>query len=398
MQYSSQTSIVKVGMRFALIPSELEWRGVEELTKTLAAPGKYIQGRGLIEDIYKHISFIGKRFLLLTDEVVFALLHQQLEKGMADAEINFERHGGESTVKEGERVALRAKQLKCDGILGIGGGKVIDTAKMAGDLADIAIVIVPTIAASDAPCSAVSVIYDAEGTFVRSSRIKRNPDVVLVDTDVISTAPVRTLVAGMGDAFATYYEARACDRSGACNYTGGVHSEAAFALAELCNRILIEYGAQAKKSVEKKTWSLALEKVVEANIYLSGVGFENNGCAIAHALYNGMTAVLKPFPVFHGEGVAYGTLVQLASEYLDQGEWNEAEWKEVTDFYQSVGLPMKLSDLDGSDAHEDALLLRIGEATCGSGPNAHKMPFQVTAESIAKAIQAVDERTKKLML
>lgn len=368
------------------------------MIKTMAVPGKYIQGRGLIEDIYSHISFIGKRFLLLTDDVVFALLHQKLEKGMADAEIYFELYGGESTLEEGERVALRVKQLECDVIIGIGGGKVIDTAKLAGDLAGSAIVIVPTIAASDAPCSAVSVIYDADGNFVRASRTKRNPDVILVDTDVISTAPIRMLVAGMGDAFATYYEARACDRSGANNYTGGVHSEAAFALAELCKRILLEYGAKAKESVENKSWSVELEKVVEANIFLSGVGFENNGCAIAHALYNGMTAVLKPFPVFHGEGVAYGTLVQLAAEYLNQGEWNETEWKEVTDFYRSVGLPMKFSDLDGLDTHDDELLLRIGEATCESGPNAHKMTFQVTAESIAQAMRAVDERMSNLIL
>lgn len=368
------------------------------MIKTLAAPGKYIQGRGLIEDIYKHISFIGRRFVLLTDEVVFQLLHRQLEKGMADAEYFFERHGGESTVEEGERIALRCQQSACDGIIGIGGGKVIDTAKMAGDLAGIPIIIVPTIAASDAPCSAVSVIYDAEGTFIRSSRIKHNPDVVLVDTDVITAAPVRMLVAGMGDAFATYYEARACDRSGAANYTGGVHSEAAYAIAELCNRILLQYGAEAKRSVESKTWSLALEKVVEANIYLSGVGFENNGCAIAHALYNGMTAVLRPFPVFHGEGVAYGTLVQLAAEYLSQGYWDEAEWKEVTDFYLSVGLPMKLGDLGGTDASDDALLLRIGQATCASGPNAHKMPFKVTAQGIVDAIRAVEQRTSKLAL
>jgi glycerol dehydrogenase len=331
----------------------------------------------------------------LTDNFVYELLHHKLAKGMGSAEIFFERHRGESTVEEGERVALRATQLNCHGILGIGGGKVIDTAKMAGDLTGIPVVIVPTIAASDAPCSAVSVIYSEDGIFLRSSRIKRNPEVVLVDTNVICNAPVRMLVAGMGDAFATYYEARACDRSGASNYKGGVHTEAAFAIAALCNRILLEHGPGAKESVETKTWSPSLEKVVEANIYLSGVGFENNGCAIAHALYNGMTAVLQPFPVFHGEGVAYGTLVQLAAEYLDRGAWNEPEWKEVTDFYRSVGLPMKLADLDGSECHEDALLMRIAESTCESGPNAHKMPFQVSPRHILAAIRAVEDKARQ---
>jgi glycerol dehydrogenase len=220
--------------------------------------------------------------------------------------------------------------------------------------------------------------------------MKKNPDMVIVDTNVIANAPVRLLVAGMGDAFATYYEARACHQSGTTNYTGGRHTEAAFALAKLCNDILLEYGVEAKQSVEKKEWSEALEKVVEANILLSGVGFENNGCAIAHAIYNGMTAAIKPFPIMHGEGVAFGTIVQLVTEYMVNNQWNDEEFKEVLNFYVSVGLPYSFENL-GIDSPSDQLLMEISEATCSSGPNAHKMPFEVTPQVIYESLLRVNK-------
>jgi glycerol dehydrogenase len=249
--------------------------------------------------------------------------------------------------------------------------------------------IIPTAASSDAPCSALSVIYNSDGTFLKSMRMKKNPDLVLVDTEIIVKAPVRLLVAGMGDAFATYYEARACKRSSSNNFTGGIQTEAAYSLAKLCNDVLLKYGEKAKKSVEEKQWSEELENIVEANIYLSGVGFENNGCAIAHAIYNGMTTVLKPFPVMHGEGVAFGTIVQLVTEYLNEGTWNENEWAEVVRFYKKIGLPLSFKDLGVLNLEEDTIW-SIAEATCNSGPNAHKMPFEVTPEVIYKSLIRVN--------
>jgi len=320
------------------------------------------------------------------------LINDKIGKGFlyTDGEYEFILFNNESTESEANRIANLVQSKKIDGIIGVGGGKVIDTSKLVSNLCNLPLVIIPTSAASDAPCSAASIIYDEDGTFLVSSRMKRNPDVVIVDTMIIANAPVRLLIAGMGDAFATYYEARACHQSGTTNYTGGKHTEAAYALAKLCNDILLKHGAEAKESVEKKVWSESLEKIVEANIYLSGVGFENNGCAIAHAIYNGMTAVLKPFPVMHGEGVAFGTIVQLVTEYLESKNWNDAEWIEVVDFYKSVGLPLTTKDL-GVVNQNDQLLMDIATATCNSGPNAHKMPFTVTPEVIYKSLKRINK-------
>ncbi len=355
--------------------------------KSLVTPGKYYQGKDIVEHLYTYIKFIGRHFAILIDQVVFELVRDKIEKGFLDTDGKYEfiLFNNESTESEANRIAEIVQSKNINGVIGVGGGKVIDTSKLVSDICGLPLVVIPTSAASDAPCSAASIIYDEDGTFLVSSRMKRNPDVVIVDTMIIANAPVRLLIAGMGDAFATYYEARACHQSGTTNYTGGKHTEAAYALTKLCNDILLKHGVEAKASVEKKEWSEDLEKIVEANIYLSGVGFENNGCAIAHAIYNGMTAVIKPFPVMHGEGVAFGTIVQLVTEYLENERWNDSEWMEVVSFYKSVGLPLTLNDL-GVVNPSSEVLMNIAAATCNSGPNAHKMPFTVTPEVIYKSL------------
>jgi glycerol dehydrogenase len=86
---------------------------------------------------------------------------------------------------------------------------------------DVPVAIAPTIASTDAPCSALSVIYTDSGEFDRYLMLPHNPNMVIVDTKVVAGAPARLLAAGIGDALATWFEARACSRSGATTMAGG---------------------------------------------------------------------------------------------------------------------------------------------------------------------------------
>jgi glycerol dehydrogenase len=269
-------------------------------------------------------------------------------------------------------------------IVGAGGGKVLDTARaVAADLG-LPVVNCPTVASSDAPCSALSVIYTEEGVFHEYRFYRKNPDLVLVDTQVIAHGPPRLLVAGMGDALATWFEAQTCVAGHVRNMRGGASTRSALALAELCYRTLLDDGESALRAVRQRVVTPALERLVEANTLLSGLGFESSGLAAAHAVHNGLTAAPATHAFFHGEKVAYGLLVQLVLEgqprlVLDQ----------VLHFASQVGLPITLAEIGLAELPRE-LLQQVATRATAKGETIHNEPFEVHAYAVADAIRAAD--------
>ncbi len=349
---------------------------------SLATPAKYFQGEGLLDELSKYARYLGDTFAVVADQFVLEIIEEKIRKSFmdSDASVNFFLFEGETTHEQAENLYAKIKDKNCDVVIGVGGGKTIDTAKLISHMSDMPLVIVPTVASSDAPCSSITVVYREDGTFLEAVKLKKNPDMVLIDTGIIARAPVRTLLAGIGDAFSTFYEARACKESGTLNFNGGNATNAGFALTVLCKDLLLEYGEEARRAVENGVCNEALEKVVEANIYLSGVGFENNGCAIAHAFYSGLTTVIRPLSALHGEAVALGTMIQLLAEGV-----SDEELEPVVSFYKRVGLPLSFKDL-GIETITQGTLYKIAEATCTTGKNAHHMPFPVTPDLIMNAM------------
>ena len=244
--------------------------------------------------------------------------------------------------------------------------------------------ICPTIASTDAPCSALSVIYTDEGVFEKYLFLPANPNLVMMDTEIIAKSPVRLTVAGMGDALATYFEARACQRSEATSCAGGNTTGAAMALAELCFDTLMEEGVKAKIALEAGVCTPAVEKIIEANTLLSGIGFESAGLAGAHAIHNGLTVLEECHHMYHGEKVAFGTLAQLVLENVPH-----EELEEIIMWCIEVGLPVTLEEL-GAGNVTDEQLMEIAKAASAEGDTLQNMPFTVTPESVFAAIKAAD--------
>lgn len=357
------------------------------MLRSMIAPTKYFQGNALLADAYRHVSHIGRRFVIIADDQVKGLIETRIKQGFrsAGSECVFLKFNGETSLQEIWRLTELAAKENCSGIIGAGGGKAMDTAKMVGDLCGLPIVSIPTCASNDAACSYVASIYTEDGNFLKAQKLKEGPAVVLADTEIIANAPVRLMVAGIGEAFATYYETRACERSGIQNYTGAVGSHTSVAMAKLCRNLLLKYGEQAIKDTKDKKGSRAIENVIEANIYLSAVSFQNNGCAAAQAIYNGMTVSVKPFHAMHGEGIAFGTLIQLIMEYREAGQWNEEEWEQIVDFYRRVGLPRRFEQLGIADPKE-GLLHDIARESCRKNANIHNMPFEATEDKVYRAL------------
>jgi glycerol dehydrogenase len=358
------------------------------MLSVFCSPGRYTQGRGATAALGHEMTALGLEgpALIIASKNVIGRLADKWKSSLDEAGIRHVVHtfGGECSLAEIEKIKSTARHCVACSIIGAGGGKVLDTARaVAADL-HLPVVNCPTVASSDAPCSALSVVYTQEGVFQEYRFYRKNPDLVLVDTEVIAQAPARLLTAGMGDALATWFEAKTCVAGSVRNMRGGGSTVSALALAELCYRTLLADGVVALQSVASQVVTPALERLVEANTLLSGLGFESSGLAAAHAVHNGLTAVPATHAYFHGEKVAFGLLVQLVLEGAPRTVFDE-----VLSFSSDVGLPITLADIGLSELARD-LLGPIAHRATLPGETIHNEPFEVTAEMVTDALLAAD--------
>ena len=356
------------------------------------SPAKYVQGKGALETLGENVESIGRKPLVLSDDVVWEITGETVGKSLEEKGIDFHYvlFNGEASLNEIGRIAEEGRNEAADFVIGVGGGKTLDTAKAVADELGKSIVIVPSTASTDAPTSALSVIYNDDGVFESYKFYNKNPELVLVDTKIVAGAPPRLFASGIADAMATWVEARATIKSNGEAMAGGKTSIAAAAIAKACEETLFSYGHSAYKAVEKGLVTKQVEAVVEANTLLSGLGFESGGLAAAHAIHNGFTVLDGDIHhLTHGEKVAYGTLTQLVLELHP-----EAEIEKYISFYQSLGLPVTLEDMHLENvSYED--LVKVGEAATQEGETMGNLSSEVTAEDVAEAILAVNQLSQK---
>ena len=336
--------------------------------RMMRAPQKYVQGKDSLFKFHEEMKDLGNKFLFVCSRSGYKMCHDKIEKSFEGTEDirQYEIFGGVSSVGEIERMRKIVRENRLNVVVGVGGGSAIDTAKATAYYEKLPVVIIPTVVATDAPCTGLSVIYNDDETFNSYLFYPKNPEAVIVDSDVIAKSPVKFLVAGMGDALGTYFEARACQRTDAPSLEFGGITRSAMALCKLCYETLKEYGAAAKHACENQVVTPALDAIIEANVYLSGVGADNGGLAVAHSFYNGLTAL----------------------------GGHSAEFKEVQDFCREVGLPVTLEEI-GVTTKEQVKV--IAEHACVEGESIHNMVADVTADQLYDAILAADALGKETL-
>lgn len=357
----------------------------DTMISTNIFPGRYVQGDGAIEYLGVEMSRFGKKGFVICSPFVMTNLLSNFRKPLEEAiATKFVKFGGECSDEEITKLSAISERSECDVIVGIGGGKTLDTAKAVANELKLPVVMVPSIASTDAPCSAVSVIYTSSGGFKRYLFLSKNPDLVLIDVGIIARSPVRFLISGMGDALATWFEAESCRLKSAKNMAGGLGSMTSYALARLCYETLLDYGLAAKLACEARVVTPALDHIVEANTLLSGLGFESAGLAAAHAIHNGLTVVEETHSYYHGEKVTIGTLASILltdkpKEMID----------EVFSFCDAVGLPTTLSEI-GLEGISDEELMQVSETACAEGETIHNEPIPVVPAMVFSALKALD--------
>ena len=354
-----------------------------------ASPGRYVQGPGATHDLAAELERLGLQGPVLFVAGSHAV--QQLApiwnetlpaRGLQPI---VEQFGGQCTVAEITRLSEVGRANDVVAVVSAGGGKASDSGRGAADALNLPAILTPTLASTDAPCSALSVIYNDDDSVDEYRFYAHHPALVLVDSEVIARSPKRQLVSGIGDAIATWYEARTVSESGAPNQLGGLPTATGTGLAKLCAEILLADGPAACAAMDGQEVTPALERLIEANTLLSGLGFESGGLAVAHSVYNGMSAVASANAYLHGEKVAFGLITQLVLEGQPQSEIDM-----IIEFQRTVGLPITLAEVGIDSADEDAVDL-IAETTVAPGETCHHEPFEVRAGAVRDAMLAADK-------
>ncbi len=368
------------------------WQG--QSGRSFGSPGRYVQRAGEIDRLHEQMQGIGSRAFVLIDGFLFASLSERVMRSVTAGgiEAKAEKFGGECCTPEIERVTALVREAAADVVVAVGGGKTIDTAKLAAIATGARIVVVPTIASTDAPCSAIAVRYSPEGIYQESHFLPRNPDLVVIDSAVVASAPARFLVAGIGDALSTWFEARSNLESRSGNFVrpGLPAPLAGVAIAKACQEVLLRDGLAAKLAVERGALTPAVENIIEANTLLSGLGFENCGVSAAHGIHDGLTVLSGVHGFYHGEKVAFGVLCLLMLEGRPL-----AEIEEIARFCISVGLPVRLADLNLADATPEDIV-RVAEAALKPGSAIYRVAVPLSVEIVRDAILALDAFTSTL--
>ena len=361
--------------------------GKAKESRAFQSPSRYIQGPGELRNLPVFAANYGPTALAIIDTFFYPEYSVKIPElfqaaGVTAWTVEF---SGASSDEALERLIAFCRTLPQipDTFIGIGGGQTCDINKAVGATFRKAFFSVPTALTTDAPTSTHTIINNPHEQ-PRLMVHYKNPDYVVVDTEITVQAPAWMMVSGIGDALATYIEAQASfANNNVCNSgLDDYHpSMLGMAAAKLCYDILLKDGVAAMRAARQHLRTPAYENVVEAATLLSGVGCENTGASLAHGLQAGFGVLPKHFP--HDTGVGYCTLVQLIVQ-------NDERFPEVFDFNKAVGLPVCTADLAIPAEQRDELLEKLVDNVYGKRWNVTNVPFYFEKSTLLDAIKYLD--------
>jgi glycerol dehydrogenase len=352
------------------------------------SPKRYVQGPGALAEAGAFIYPLGKTAFVVHSSSAVNIWARSLAPALGASGIaaHGELFSGDYSRQETERIALAARILRTDLVIGLGESNTLDVAKAVARNLHVALVIIPTVTTS-AAATRTPAVNDADaGALDLSHAPYSSPDLVLVDTQVIADGPARAFVAGIGEALPTWFAARATAQSYATTMAGGWQTIAASAMAKGCWETLRCDAPEAVAAVRAHRVTDAVERVVEATTLLSGLGAENGGLAAAHAIRNGLATLPEMQACWHGELTAFSVLTQLELE-----KHTEQDRRDVLRLCLTVGLPVCFADL-GLRSATPACIAHVVARALRAGETIYNEPCTITEETVTKALRAADAR------
>ena len=352
-----------------------------------AAPAQYVNEKGILKKAGAYVSEWGERVLISGGVRALKAAEKDLTESLDQHGIYWQKNifKGEVSQSNIDLIKEEAEKMKADLIIGVGGGKAIDTAKAAAEDLRLPVSAVPTIAATCAAGSAFAVVYTEDGQFERDYFMTQNPRLVMVDPQIIAEAPAKYLKSGILDSLAKWYEGQAV-ASGIDNPS--LETVVAMNLAEILYDKMRNEAIKAVKQCENNELGLELKEVIDLNIYLTTIiqslGQNTSRGAAAHAIHNGMTALAESHELLHGLKVGYGIIVQL---YLEEKPQDYID--DVINYFNQLGLIPSFKGLGLSLTEENM------KKTASKSVNDTvmlKMPMKVTEAMIVEAMKRAEAK------
>ena len=356
---------------------------VQKFFSLRVAPANIIKGENALSQSGQVIARFGKSPLVVGGEKTLKIIANYLEPICKEYQLQaeYQSYAPDCSETSLERLKTAIKSHQADFIIGVGGGKSLDTAKLLAHQSNLSIVTIPTSGATCAAWTALSNIYSEAGAFQYDVSLHHCPNLLILDYNLIATAPQQTLVAGIGDAIAKWYEASVSSGNSTATLT-----IAAVQQARVLRDILFQKAESALKNPLSEDW----KEVVDATVLLAGVsgglGGANCRTVAAHAVHNALTHLPECHDQLHGAKVAYGILVQLRlEEMIGNSQLVNTARKQLLKFYRQTALPCTLEDL-GLDSITIAQLRHCAEIACEPQSDIHRLPFAVTPEMLVSAM------------
>ena len=327
---------------------------------------------------------LGRYFLLVGGKTALSVTENRLFSQISKDYIMTDRviYGDECTEERVYELYDMYKDSTTDFIVGVGGGKALDTAKYLAKKLNVNVVTIPTIASTCAASSALSVVYTPAHVFKKFEYYERPAFHCFIDTQIISDAPYKFIRAGVGDTLAKHYEVEFSMRGRTLDYA----SEMGLTISSMCNIPLMRYAHDAIETCKKNEINDALEQTALAILISTGmvsmlINPDYNG-AMAHALFYGLTNINGFEEKFlHGDVVGYCTMVQLAVDN------NISEAKKIKSFLESIEIETTLKERDIPCDRE--ILDKVLESALND-PDMKVIPYEVTKDMLFEGIKTVE--------
>jgi glycerol-1-phosphate dehydrogenase [NAD(P)+] len=236
-----------------------------------------------------------------------------------------------------ERVVDAAEDAGATYLVGLGGGKPIDTAKMAADRLGFGFVSVPTAASHDGIVSGRSSIPEGD---TRHSVAADPPLAVVADTEVVAAAPWELTTAGCADIVSNYTAVE--DWQLAHRLQNVEYSEYAGALSRMTAEMLVENADSIKQGLEESAW-VVVKALVSSGVAMSIAGSSRPASGAEHLLSHRLDRI-EPGRALHGHQVGVGSILVA---YLHEGE--TGMWRNIRDALAVIGAPTTAAELGFDD-------------------------------------------------